>query len=140
MLAGSGDNSHIIKKLSKFIELKRVFVLPEVDTSLYGHCLTLGLDTFPDHSGYSVIETMAKGIPVFSKNDNQFQALKKDRLEETAFQTNQEFIKILTHFEKHTTKHIFYKQRTKDFFERYRRNKDLFLETLENIIKEIETS
>ena len=39
---------------------------------LAGHCINIGIDTFPTHSGFSVMEIMAaKGIPVVSKLDEQ---------------------------------------------------------------------
>ena len=42
-------------------------MLPASDVHTLGHCITLGIDTFPTHSGFSVLELMAKGVPVVAK-------------------------------------------------------------------------
>ena len=42
-------------------------MLPVSNVHVLGHCVNLGIDTFPTHSGFSVLELMAKGVPVVAK-------------------------------------------------------------------------
>ena len=42
-------------------------MVPTSDVHALGHLVTLGIDTFPTHSGFSVLELMAKGVPVVAK-------------------------------------------------------------------------
>ena len=83
LLAGPNDDSLARSRLDCFIRDGRVVILPEVDVNIYGYCLDLGLDTFPMHSGYSVLELMAKKIPVLSLQTDFLGALISDRLPET---------------------------------------------------------
>lgn len=75
ILAGLNDSSAVQKSLQQAISMRRAFVLPNSDVHVLGHCLDLGIDTFPTHSGFSVLELMAKGIPVVSKRDTQMESL-----------------------------------------------------------------
>ena len=70
VLAGPNDRSPVESALQKFIALQRAIVLPVTDAHVLGHCINLGIDTFPTHSGFSVLELMAKGVPVVAKKDN----------------------------------------------------------------------
>ena len=70
VLAGPNDRSPVEQALKEFIASRRAFVLPVTDVHVLGHCINLGVDTFPTHSGFSVLELMAKGIPVVAKKDS----------------------------------------------------------------------
>lgn len=67
VLAGPNDRAPIESALRKYIGLGRVVVLPVSNVHVLGHCVNLGIDTFPTHSGFSVLELMAKGVPVVAK-------------------------------------------------------------------------
>ena len=67
VLAGPNDRSPVENSLKRYIAEGRAAVLPASDVHTLGHCVTLGVDTFPTHSGFSVLELMAKGVPVVAK-------------------------------------------------------------------------
>lgn len=67
VLAGPNDRSPVENALKRYIALGRAAVLPTSDVHALGHLVTLGIDTFPTHSGFSVLELMAKGVPVVAK-------------------------------------------------------------------------
>ena len=71
IIAGPNDRDIVLKELKNFIKSKRVIVLGRSNVHLLGHCINIGIDTFPTHSGFSIMEIMAKGIPVVSKLDEQ---------------------------------------------------------------------
>ena len=83
LIAGPNNQRNVIEKLNRFIKNGRAIVLGTVDVNIVGHCIDLGVDTFPLHSGYSVLELMAKKIPVIAKNDQHLGSLSSDRLPET---------------------------------------------------------
>jgi glycosyltransferase involved in cell wall biosynthesis len=80
LLAGPNDRSRVETSLDKFIKSGRALILPSSDAHVLGHCLNLGVDTFPTHSGFSVLELMAKGIPVVAKQDREMDANWRQRL------------------------------------------------------------
>ena len=71
IIAGPNNRDLVFNELKKFIETKRVILLGRSNVHLLGHCINIGIDTFPTHSGFSIMEIMAKGIPVVSKLDEQ---------------------------------------------------------------------
>ena len=75
ILAGPNNSEHVYKELEFFIKRQRVILLGRSNVHLLGHCLDIGIDTFPTHSGFSIMEIMAKGIPVVSKKDKEMTAL-----------------------------------------------------------------
>lgn len=75
ILAGPNDRGRVENALSNFIPSGRAIILPPSDVHVLGHCLNIGLDTFPNHSGFSIIEMMAKGIPVVSIEDEEMNTI-----------------------------------------------------------------
>lgn len=69
ILAGSNDRSPVEHALNEYTTAGRAVVLPLSNVHVLGHCVSLGIDTFPTHSGFSVLELMAKGVPVVAKKD-----------------------------------------------------------------------
>ena len=86
VLAGPNDKSRVTKKLEDFIREKRVHILGPSDVHVLGHVLDAGIDTFPNHSGFSLNELMAKGIPVFVKWTPTIDSNWKMRLPELIFE------------------------------------------------------
>ena len=90
ILAGPNDNSLVQAELQEFIAQNRALILPTVDVNIVGHCLDIGLDSFPLHGGYSVLELMAKDIPVLSLKGGDIGFVERDRLPETVMSTETE--------------------------------------------------
>ena len=64
LIAGPNDDSFIKIKLEKFIKLGRAIILGPSDVHILGRIVNIGLETFPLASGSSILELMAKRIPV----------------------------------------------------------------------------
>ena len=96
LLAGPGDNSFVLSQLQEFIAQNRALVLPAVNVNIVGHCLDIGLDTFPLYGGYSVLELMAKDIPVLSLKGDDFSRVEGDRLPETVMPTDTELLQLIS--------------------------------------------
>ncbi|MDB3916731.1 hypothetical protein N9372_03455 [Alphaproteobacteria bacterium] len=90
ILAGSNDSSFVKNYFSNFIQNRRAIILPSSDVHVLGNCLQLGIDTFPTHSGFSILELMAKGIPVVAKQDKEMDALWKQRLPDLMRKTDKD--------------------------------------------------
>jgi glycosyltransferase involved in cell wall biosynthesis len=95
LLAGPNDRSLVTQSLNKFISTNRAFVLPSSDVHILGHCLNLGIDTFPTHSGFSVLELMAKGVPVVAKRDAEMDALWRQRLPELMRPNDEDLVDLI---------------------------------------------
>ena len=67
LLAGPNDKDRVVQHLKPFIEDKRCVVLGTSNVHVLGHLLNFGIDTFPNHSGFTLNELMAKGVPVLTK-------------------------------------------------------------------------
>ena len=82
VLAGPNDRTPIERSLRKYIELGRAVVLPVSNVHVLGHCVNLGIDTFPTHSGFSALELMAKGVPVVAKKGSNNHVNMRQRVPE----------------------------------------------------------
>ena len=80
LIAGPNDSSLVVRSFKKHFKDQRALVLGESDTQILGNCVDIGLDTFPTHSGFSMLELMAKGVPVVSKNDEGIDGYWRHRL------------------------------------------------------------
>ena len=98
LLAGPNDSSFVISELQEFIDQGRAIILPTVDVNIAGHCLDIGLDTFPLHGGYSVLELMAKNIPVLSLAGGDIDFVEHNRLPETIISTDTELAQVISNF------------------------------------------
>lgn len=115
ILAGPNDSSPIKNYLSEFIEKRRVIILPSSDVHLLGNCLHLGIDTFPTHSGFSILELMAKGIPVVAKKDKEMDALWKQRLPELMRKDDGDLIDLICQLSRDSKLHNDFSCKTKQF-------------------------
>lgn len=95
ILAGPNDQSRVNSELNSLIYHNRVIVLGNIDAHLIGNCFDLGIDTFPLHSGFSMMELMEKGIPVISKNDEGIDGNWKKRLPELLCSTEKEMENLI---------------------------------------------
>ena len=96
LLAGPNDNSLVQSELQEFVAQKRALILPSVDVNIVGHCLDIGIDSFPLHGGYSVLELMAKDIPVLALKGGDLGPIECDRLPETVMHTETELLQLIS--------------------------------------------
>ena len=136
LLAGPGDDSLVRSKLIEFIGQGRAIILPTVDVNLVGYCLDLGIDTFPSHSGYSVLELMAKNIPVLAKKDVQLGITESYRLPETLMSTEAEISELISELIHDKAKLAEYKNKTDEFMKLTEKS-DLFLEVLDSSLNKL---
>jgi len=104
LLAGPNERSAVTQQLKNFVDIGRAFVLPSIDVHVYGHLLDLALDSFPTHSGFSMLELMAKGVPVVAKMDAGIDGLWRHRLPELLRKTDDELIDLLCHLSSDPTR------------------------------------
>lgn len=104
LLAGPNERSVVTQHLKNFVDIGRAFVLPSIDVHVYGHLLDLALDSFPTHSGFSMLELMAKGVPVVAKMDAGIDGLWRHRLPELLRKTDAELIDLLCHLSSDPTR------------------------------------
>ena len=95
-LAGPNDSSLVRSELQEFVAQNRAIILPAVDVNIAGHCLDIGLDSFPLHGGYSVLELMAKDIPVLSLKGGDLGPIESARLPETVMHTETELAQLIS--------------------------------------------
>ena len=139
LLAGPNDQKKVSMKLKKFIDDGRVIILGQVDVNIFGHCINLGVDTFPLHSGYSVLELMAKDIPVISKKDEYLGYLIKDRLPQTLKDEENELKTLVVKLVNDPKFLIDIKKRTYDFMNNHDKSK-IFLKALDERITSLANS
>lgn len=66
ILAGPNDRQPVTARLADQTASGRALILGQSDAHLLGNLMDCGLDTFPTHSGFSVMELMAKSVPVLA--------------------------------------------------------------------------
>ena len=87
LLAGPNDKDRVIEHLKPFIEDERCVVLGTSNVHVVGHLLNFGIDTFPNHSGFTLNELMAKGVPVLTKWTETIDANWEMRIPDLIFET-----------------------------------------------------
>ena len=115
VLAGSNDQSIVKRSLEKYIRLRRAFVFPNVDVHTLGHCIDLGVDTFPTHSGFSVLEMMAKGIPVVAKKEADNHTNWSQRIPDLMRETDDSLVELVKTLVVNPDKHSEFCNLTKSF-------------------------
>ncbi|MEK9569795.1 MAG: hypothetical protein VW124_12370 [Paracoccaceae bacterium] len=139
ILAGPNDRNPVANELAHFIERKRAFVLPSSDVHVLGHCVDIGLDTFPTHSGFSVLELMAKGVPVVAKMDEEMDSLWRQRLPELMRESDNELCDLICEI---CTKKQYLEKlsaKTKNFMNN-NENDSIFLGALDQAIHSVKSS
>ena len=96
ILAGSNDAKIVLEKLEKYTAIKRAFVLPPSDTHTLGYLTTFGIDSHPNPAGYAVLELLAKGKPVFSRDREELRNWKKQRQTEFLYNDQKQLNKFIT--------------------------------------------
>tara|TARA_Y100001968_G_C19439226_1_gene761592 strand:- start:596 stop:2020 length:1425 start_codon:yes stop_codon:yes gene_type:complete len=139
LLAGPNDQKKVLMKLKKFIDDGRVMILGQVDVNIFGHCIDIGIDTFPLHSAYSVLELMAKNIPVVSKKDEFLGSLIKDRLPQTLKYEENELKTLVCKLVNNPKFLIDIKKKTDDFMINHDKSK-IFLKALDERIAILKNS
>ena len=138
LLAGPGDNSFVLSELQEFVAQNRALILPTVDVNIIGHCLDIGLDTFPLHGGYSALELMAKNIPVLSLKDGDFGWVERVRLPEAVMPTVTELAGLISDLIHGPSKLSDLKNKTNEFMILQEKS-ELFLKTLDYSINNVKT-
>ena len=122
LLAGPNDSSSVISNLGSHVNNRRAIVLDKSNVHILGHCVDIAIDTFPLHSGFSMLELMAKGVPVVAKNDKGIDGYGKQRLPELLCQSEDEMLELICDLiDCEATRHSF-GQKTKKFMERQNRD------------------
>jgi glycosyltransferase involved in cell wall biosynthesis len=127
LLAGSNDTTNVRKYLKKYIDDGRVIVLGEEgetvpNVQILGNCIDIGLDTFPTHSGFSILELMAKGVPVISKNDAELGQYSKQRLPELVRKSSKSIIELISNLVEDEELRKLYSLKTYDFMDQIQKN------------------
>ena len=125
------------EKLKQFSNEGRAIVLPFVDVNIVGHCIDLGIDTFPLHSGYSVLELMAKNIPVLAKKDKFLGSLISDRLPDALKATEDDLIALITDLANNPKLLDTFKLKTNEFMILHDKS-EKFLKVLDDSIKRVQ--
>ena len=95
LLAGPNDKTRIKQSIRPYCDDNRALVLGEADVHLLGRCVDIAVDTFPLHSGFSMLELMAKNVPVVSMNDEGIEGNWRQRLPELLCSTDVEMVELL---------------------------------------------
>ncbi len=85
ILAGPNSREPAKERLNKYIRQGRIFLLGPSDAHILGHCCDAGIDSFPAVQGFSCVELMAKGKPVFVLDCPNLARQRKNRLPEMIF-------------------------------------------------------
>jgi hypothetical protein len=133
LLAGPHDSSAVRLGLEAHLKTQKAIVLGESDVNILGHCVDIAIDTFPLHSGFSMLELMEKGVPVVAKNDQGIDGYWKQRLPDLIHTSEDELITLICKLVDCDATRLHFKQETRAFMER--QNGDaLFLSELHKAI------
>ena len=92
---GTNDKTRIMQSIRPYCDDNRALVFGEADVHLLGRCVDIAVDTFPLHSGFSMLELMAKDVPVVSMNDEGIEGNWRQRLPELLCSTDDEMVELL---------------------------------------------
>jgi len=134
LLAGPNDKDRVIQHLRHLIEEKRCVVLGPSNVHVLGHLLTFGIDTFPNHSGFTLNELMAKGVPVLTKWTETIDANWEMRIPDLIFKTEDALVKFLLESSNQPSCYAKWCQQSKKFIG----DKERHQEFAEILTKEIE--
>ena len=95
LLAGPNDQANIMQAIRPYGDTNRAWVFGQADVHLLGHCVDIAVDTFPLHSGFSMLELMAKNVPVVAMNDEGIDGYWKQRLPELLCSSDDEMVGLL---------------------------------------------
>ena len=96
LLAGPNDTDRVLQHLKPFVDEGRCHVLGQSNVHVLGHILHFGIDTFPNHSGFTLNELMAKGVPVLTKWTETIDANWEMRISELIFKTEDNLSSYIT--------------------------------------------
>ena len=95
LLAGPNDKTNITQAIRPYGDTSRAWVLGQTDVHILGRCVDIALDTFPLHSGFSMLELMAKNVPVVAMNDEGIDGYWKQRLPNLLCSSYDEMVELL---------------------------------------------
>ena len=95
LLAGPNNTDRVSHHLRHFVDEGRCHILGQSNVHILGHILNFGIDTFPNHSGFTLNELMAKGVPVVTKWTETIDANWEMRIPELIFKTEDDLSTFL---------------------------------------------
>ena len=95
ILAGSNEQSFATDFFSEEISQNKVILLGPVKTYVVGWVVDVFLDTFPQICGFSALESLAKGKPVFTYKGSDIGLYVKSRDPNLVFEDKTELIQYL---------------------------------------------
>ena len=136
LLAGPNDKDRVVQHLKPFIEDKRCVVLGTSNVHVLGHLLNFGIDTFPNHSGFTLNELMAKGVPVLTKWTETIDANWEMRIPELIFETVDALVEFILKSSHEPTTYAKWCKSSRDFIKSKERHKE-FAEIMVREITEL---
>jgi hypothetical protein len=124
LLAGPNDKDRVVRHLRSLIDEGRCVVLGSSNVHILGHLLTFGIDTFPNHSGFTLNELMAKGVPVLTKWSESIDANWEMRIPDLIFQTEDDLIDFVVDSNNQPSSYAKWCQRSKEFISSKERHKE----------------
>ena len=95
LLAGPNDQTRIRQAIKPYADTNRALLFGQSNVHLLGQCVDIAVDTFPLHSGFSMLELMAKNVPVVAKNDEGIDGYWKQRLQELLCTSEGQMVDLL---------------------------------------------
>ncbi len=136
LLAGPNDKDRVACHLKPFIEEGRCVVLGASNVHVFGHLLNFGIDTFPNHSGFTLNELMAKGVPVLTKWTETIDANWEMRIPDLVFETEDALSEFIVKSSNEPATYAKWCKRSKDFIKAKERHKE-FAEIMVREINEL---
>ena len=124
LLAGPNDKDRVVQHLKPFIEEERCVVLGPSDVHVLGHILNFGIDTYPNHSGFTLNELMAKGVPVLTKWTETIDANWEMRIPDLIFETKDAISEFILKSSNEPKTYAKWSKCSKDFIKAKERHKE----------------
>lgn len=124
LLAGPNDKNRVVQHLKPFIQEGRCVVLGPSDVHVLGHILHFGIDTHPNHSGFTLNELMAKGVPVLTKWTETIDANWEMRIPDLIFETEDAMSEFILKSSNEPETYAKWSKLSKDFIKSKERHKE----------------
>ena len=125
ILAGPHDQTIVQRYFAKEIEQKKVILFGPVKTYVLGWLVDVFLDPFPTVCGYAVLESLAKGKPVVTKECASLGNYRKSRVQDLIFEEESEIIDALVSMAGCKDTYFRWSEKSKILAESFNRSTDL---------------